>query len=164
MIGGSVVSNTGPLVALAVIDRLDLLNLLFDTVIVPEAVHFELLEGGTAQAGVAAYQQAHRISVKKLLAPREPLLDSVLDVGEASVIQFARENNIERVLIDERKGRQIAREVYKLQVIGSAGILVEAKRYGHLDNVKEALATMRQHGYWLHEKIVTSILREAGER
>ena len=52
MIGGSVVSNTGPLVALAVIDQLDLLNQLFDTIIVPEAVHFELLEGGAAQAGV----------------------------------------------------------------------------------------------------------------
>ena len=43
--GGALVSNTGPLVALAVIDRLDLLHCLFDEVIVPEAVHFELLEG-----------------------------------------------------------------------------------------------------------------------
>lgn len=32
MIGDSVVSNTGPLVALAVIDQLDLLKQLFDTV------------------------------------------------------------------------------------------------------------------------------------
>ena len=36
--GGAHVSNTGPLVALAVIDRLDLLHCLFDEVIVPEAV------------------------------------------------------------------------------------------------------------------------------
>ncbi|HEB68431.1 MAG TPA: hypothetical protein ENI88_02295 [Desulfobulbus sp.] len=42
---GALVSNTGPLVALAVIDRLDLLHCLLDEVIVPEAVHFELLEG-----------------------------------------------------------------------------------------------------------------------
>ena len=163
MIGSSVISNTGPLVALAVIDQLDLLNQLFDTIIVPEAVHFELLEGGIAQAGVAAYRQAQWIAVKELTNPREPLLDSVLDIGEASVIQLARENNIDRVLIDERKGRKIAREVYKLQVIGSAGILVEAKRYGYLDNVKNSLATMRKHGYWLHENIVAAILKEAGE-
>ena len=130
MIGGSLVSNTGPLVALAVIDRLELLHLLFDEVIVPEAVHFEMLEGGTAQSGVAAYQQAQWISVKALTGQREPLLDSVLDIGEASVIQLAREKNIGRVLIDERKGRRIAREIYKLQAIGSARILVEAKRHG----------------------------------
>ncbi|WPD20823.1 MAG: DUF3368 domain-containing protein [Candidatus Electrothrix scaldis] len=163
MIGGSVVSNTGPLVALAVIDQLDLLKQLFDTVLVPEAVHFELLEGGIAQTGVAAYKQAQWITVKELTTPREPLLDSVLDIGEASVIQLARENNINRVLIDERKGRKIAREIYKLQVIGSARILIEAKRYGHLDNVKNSLTTMQKHGYWLHENIVAAILKEAGE-
>lgn len=161
---GAIVSNTGPLVALAVIDRLDLLNCLFDEVIVPEAVHFELLEGGAKQAGVVAYRQAHWIERKKITEPQDPLLGSVLDTGEASVIQLARERNIDRVLIDERKGRQIAREIYGLQVIGSARVLVEAKRQGYLDNVEEAIIAMRQHGYWLHENIVNVILKKAGER
>jgi len=161
---GAIVSDTGPLVALAVIDRLDLLNCLFDEVMVPEAVHFELLEGGAKQAGVAAYQQAHWIESKKLTEPNDPLLESVLDKGEASVIQLARECNIDRVLIDERKGRQIAREIYGLRVIGSARVLVEAKRQGHLDNVEEAITAMRRHGYWLHEDIVAVILKKAGER
>ncbi|MCI5157918.1 MAG: DUF3368 domain-containing protein [Candidatus Electrothrix sp. AUS1_2] len=153
-----------PTIALSVIDRLDLLNLLFDEVTVPEAVHFELMEGGVKQAGITAYQQAHWINTGKLQAPLDPLLDSVLDIGEASVIQLARENNIHCVLIDERKGRQIAREIYNLRVIGSARILVEAKRLGHLDNVENCINAMRRHGYWLHEKIVSVILKEAGER
>jgi len=161
---GAIVSNTGPLVALAVIDRLDLLHCLFDEVMVPEAVHFELLEGGVKQAGVAAYRQAHWIESKKLTEPHDPLLGSVLDTGEASVIQLARERNIDRVLIDERKGRKIAREIYGLQVIGSARVLVEAKRQGYLDNVEKAITAMRQHGYWLHENIVAVILKKAGER
>ena len=67
-------------------------------------------------------------------------------------------------LIDERKGRQIAREIYGLQVIGSARVLVEAKRQGYLDNVEKAIIAMRQHGYWLHENIVAVILKKAGER
>ena len=162
--GGALVSNTGPLVALAVIDRLDLLHCLFDEVIVPEAVHFELLEGGAKQAGVAAYRQAHWIKSRKLTEPHDPLLGSVLDTGEASVIQLARERNIDCVLIDERKGRQIAREIYGLQVIGSARVLVEAKRQGYLDNVEKAIIAMRQHAYWLHENIVAVILKKAGER
>ena len=162
--GRSIISNTGPLVALAVINRLDLLRLLFDEVIVPEAVHSELLAGGMNQAGVAAYQHAHWIKASKLKNPIDQLLASVLDIGEASVIQLAGERNITHALIDERKGRRIAREVYQLQVIGSARILVEAKRQGYLANVEENLAAMRQHGYWLHDKIVTAILREAGER
>lgn len=160
---GTIVSNTGPLIALALIDKLDILSRLFDQVIVPEAVHFELLEGGARQADVAAYQQAQWIKTGKLTASLDPLLDSILDTGEASVIQFARENSIDLVLIDERKGRKIAREIYNLRVIGSARILVEAKRRGHIDNVKEAITDMRQKGYWLHDNIVEAILKEAGE-
>ncbi len=162
--GSTIVSNTGPLVALAVIDRLDLLSHLFDRVIVPEAVHFELLEGGSKQAGVTVYQRAKWIEVKPLTTPLDPLLDSVLDTGEASVLQLAKESGIGLVLIDERKGRKIAREVYDLRVIGSARILVEAKRHGHLDNVENAISAMRKQGYWLHDRIVDVILREAGER
>lgn len=48
-----IVSNTEPLIALATIDRLDILNNLFGKVIVPEAVHYELLDGGSAQAGIS---------------------------------------------------------------------------------------------------------------
>lgn len=162
--GGAIVSNTGPLVALAVINQLDLLRLLFDDVMVPDAVHYELLAGGMNQAGLAAYQQARWMNVIKSAERLDPLLASVLDSGEASVIQLARERGIACVLIDERKGRQIAREVYQLQVIGSARVLVEAKRHGHLASVETALAAMRQHGYWLHDKIIAAVLREAGER
>ncbi len=160
----TIVSNTGPLVALAVINKLDILSHLFDRVIVPEAVHFELLEGGAKQSGVSTYQEAQFIEVRKLTAPLDPLLDSVLDTGEASVIQLGKEINIDLVLIDERKGRKIAREVYGLRVIGSARILVEAKHGGYLDNVEKAINAMQQQGYWLHDNIVDIILKEAGER
>ena len=53
-----IISNTGPLIALATIDRLDILKNLFGKVVVPEAVHYELLEGGSLQAGTSSYQQA----------------------------------------------------------------------------------------------------------
>lgn len=125
---GAIVSNTGPLVALAVINQLDLLRLLFDDVMVPEAVHHDLLAGGMNQAGLAAYQLARWMNVIKPAERLDPLLASVLDSGEASVIQLARERGIACVLIDERKGRQIAREVYQLQVIGSARVLLPAWR------------------------------------
>ncbi len=158
-----IISNTGPLIALATIDRLDILNNLFEKVVVPEAVHYELLEGGPAQAGTNSYQQATWVKVETLTAPLDPLLDNVLDTGEASVIQLAREKQIDRVLIDERKGRKIAREIYQLRVIGTARILVEAKRHGFLDNVQNIISQMTDNGYRIHDNIVAHILKEAGE-
>lgn len=160
---GSIISNTGPLIALATIDRLDILSYFFDKITVPEAVHFELLEGGASQAGITFYQQATWIKVQPLAGNLDPLIDKVLDTGEASVIQLARESKTIRVLIDERKGRKIAREIYKLHVVGTARLLVEAKHQGLLNNAQDAINQMRNNGYWIHDSIVSFILKEAGE-
>ena len=43
---GRIVSDTGPLIALAIIEHLDILKILFNEVIVPQAVHDEVLQGG----------------------------------------------------------------------------------------------------------------------
>ncbi|HOV87830.1 MAG TPA: DUF3368 domain-containing protein [Syntrophobacteraceae bacterium] len=159
----SIVCNTGPLIALAMIDRLDLLKLLFRKVLVPEAVHGEILQGGSASTGLSAYRQASWIKVIRLRKLPDPLLDSNLDVREASVIQLARERRAKLVLIDERKARKVARNVYGLRLIGSARVLVEARRQGHLESVSEAIRRIREGGYWIHDDIVRLALHEAGE-
>jgi predicted nucleic acid-binding protein len=88
---GSIVSNTGPIIALALVDRLDILQSLFEAVTIPEEVHKELLEGGSAGRGLVPYQKADWLKVHPLSSPLDPLLMTVLDFGEASVIQLARE-------------------------------------------------------------------------
>ena len=50
-------------------------------------------------------------------------LASVLDAGEAATIALALRENPRFVLIDERKGRRIADHIYRLPLIGTAGIL-----------------------------------------
>jgi predicted nucleic acid-binding protein len=67
------------------------------------------------------------------------------------------------VLIDERKGRKIARSIYGLNVVGTARILVEAKHRGILLHVGDTLTKMRDAGYWIHEEIVAAAKKAAGE-
>lgn len=160
---GKVICNTGPIVALSMIDRIDILRDLFELVTVPEAVHMEILEGGTTNAGLANYQKVKWIKVMTLSNPVDPLLRTSLDSGEAAVIGLARELSANLVLIDERKARKIARTIYGLHVIGSARVLVEAKRHGLLDNVGAALQAMRNGGYWIGDSIVDAALKQAGE-
>jgi uncharacterized protein len=157
------ISNTGPLIALALIDRLDLLRSLFEAISVPETVHAEILQGGALGRGLTQYRAASWIEVEALQKPLDPLLTAVLDIGEASVIQLARERGADAVLIDERKARKIARTVYGLTVIGTARILVDAKRQGLLTSVGAELDAMRAGGYWIHDDIVNRALKEAGE-
>lgn len=160
---GKLICNTGPLIALSIIDRIDLLRHLFEFVAVPEPVHKEILEGGPINAGLSNYRKAKWIQIMTLSNPIDPLLRTSLDAGEASVIGLARELNVNLVLVDERKARKIARTIYGLHVIGSARVLVEAKRGGLLDNVGAALQAMRDGGYRLGDSIVTEALKQAGE-
>jgi uncharacterized protein len=158
-----IVCNTGPLIALSIVDRLNLLHILFSRILVSDQVHRELLHGGSSAGGVSTYSQATWIEQASISGAIDDLLMSVLDEGEASVIQLAREMSANQVLIDERKARKIARAVYGLNVIGTAGILVPAKRRGLLAGVGDSLAQMRESGYWIHEDIVIAARRASGE-
>jgi len=160
---GKMVCNAGPLVALSLINRLDLLRDLFAVVAVPEAVHREILVGGSENAGLSNYNKVQWIKVLPISTRIDPLLVTSLDEGEAAVIALARELKADFTLIDERKARKIARTVYGLNVIGSAGILVEAKKRGLIENVGSALQDMRDNGYWMGVSIVEAALKMAGE-
>lgn len=67
-------------------------------------------------------------------------------------------------MIDERKARRIARDVYGLRVIGTARVLVEAKRRGLVSGVCPLMLKMRETGYWIHDSILQPALIEVGEK
>ena len=129
----------------------------------PEAVQKEIEQGGVKLVGLEDFRQADWIRVMPLKENRDALLESLLDVGEAAVISLAREQGATLVLIDERKARKVARDIYGLQPIGSARILVEAKKKHLLPDVASQFQKLRQEGYWIHSSIVETALREAGE-
>jgi predicted nucleic acid-binding protein len=148
---------------LSAIDHLEILKEIFEEVILPENVHNEIMEGGKDFTGLGAYRKATWIRVLSPAAAVEPLLGTLLDNGEASVIQLAREKEADFALIDERKARKIAREIYGIRVVGSARILVEAKHLGLISSVRAALQGMRTVGYWIHDDIVRMALKQADE-
>lgn len=160
---GSVVSNTGPIIALSTIEKLEILQQIFHEVVVSEKVHQGILAGGRDLAGLKSYQKASWIKVEAPKTPLDPLLETILDKGEASVIDLWPERHTDFALIDDRKARKIAREVYGLKVVGSARILREAKAQGLIPNVRDAQDGMRSAGYWIYEDIVKAVLKEANE-
>ena len=157
-----IVCNSGPLIALGILDKLDFLKSLFDEVLVPEAVQKQITQGGLKLAGLENFQRAQWI---RIVTPKQndALLSALLDAGETAVIALARELGVGVVLIDERKARKVARDVYGLQPIGTARILIEAKKKKLLTEVAPSLEELRREGYWIHEDIVHAALREVGE-
>lgn len=165
---GRIVSNTGPIIALMVTGKLSILQTMFDEVIIPHEVHQELLMGKTEKdfvnlMRITLYGEEKWLKVQHLQTSLNPALRGMLDLGEASVVQLASDMKADFVLIDERKARKIARSMYGLNVVGTARILVEAKKKGILETVKDLIDEMRAAGYWIADNIVEQILKEVGE-
>ena len=109
-----VVADTTPIITLIKLQRLDLLEKLFDTVIVPHAVFEELISNSKyfteAQIIVECpflkrLEVSDRQSIKIL---REVV---GLDAGESEAIALAEENHADLLIIDERKGRRVAKRL-----------------------------------------------------
>jgi len=159
----SLVINTGPLIALiAGTGDLGLLRDLYARVLVPREVCQEMTVGGEQAFGHAAFERAAWLDKRPDPIEIPQLLRNSLDPGEASVIQLAIVEKIGTVCIDETVGRRVAR-LSGLSLTGSLGILVRAQREGHPVSVSRAIDRMKQHGIWLGDRLIDSVLRLAGE-
>lgn len=158
------VINTGPILAIiAACGDLRILSLLYQAVTVPCEVCQEVEAGGRIGFGIQEFRQASWLNKRDQPVALSPLLSRILDRGEAAVIQSALNERIDVVAIDEPVGRRIAR-LHGLQLTGSIGILLRAKKEGHLASVKVAMSRMREHGIWLSDRVIDFALKESGER
>ncbi len=158
-----IVSNTSPLLNLAIIDQLSLLSHQFGEVLIPPTVLKELrLEENLP--GAPAIQQAKELGwlrVKEVNnSPLLPLLRRELDEGESEAIALAIQVKAERVLLDERDARKVAKSL-GLQVTGVIGILLRAKQEGQLISLQEWIDQLRQKaGFRIDQKLMATLFKE----
>ena len=155
------VSNTSPLLNLAIIGRLDLIRAQFGSVLVPPAVVEECrLEEG--RPGSSALRQAiEKGWIVEKKPSDDPLIRTLgqdLDLGESEAITLAVEKEAGLILLDEREGRRRARNV-GLEVTGALGILARADRRGELDSLSGALDRLEDEaGFWIGSALREQIL------
>ena len=81
--------------------------------------------------------------------------------GEAAAIALAK-NEGGLLLMDDDRGRRLAFRL-GLAVKGTLGILILAKRRGHIANVGPLLNDLLANGIRLSTKLIEATIREAGE-
>ena len=145
--------DTGPLIALSSLGLLEILSSLYSPLVTRTVL----------REWQARDERRDLPSSFEIIdaAPPDPLLAVQLDPGEASVIQAAIERGGTRVLLDERKARKLARRVFGLETVGTAGILVQARRRGLAPELDPLFAQLRQQNYWIDDKIVSWALQQA---
>lgn len=158
----TLVSNTGPLVALSAINHLPLLRDLFLSIHVAEQVRQEITFTSQKPAALLFKENPWIIIHDNPTMPDNWLAHS-LDAGEAMTIALTMNLKADAILIDERKGRRIARNIYQLPVLGSAGILLRAKKENLISAVGPLLLEIRNSGYYMNDTFIQMVINEANE-
>lgn len=160
-----VVTDTGPLIIFARSGRLDIVLGAAEHVVVTETVQRECTANSLKPGAVeiAKAIEAGRLTVVADVV--DPAIEkTTLDRGEKSAIAYAMSlpPNEATLLMDERRGRSVAKS-HGLTVIGSAGLLIVAKRLQLITSVKQVLDDWEGVGYWLDSSVKTTVLIQAGE-
>jgi uncharacterized protein len=167
------VSNTSPLIWLARIGKLKLLEELFGGVLISEQSYREAVEKGLEEgfSDALAIKDACDqgwITIKRLDEKQIELCQRImrhsfeLHLGEAQAIVLAREAIEDTLLLmDDSSGRAFA-ETWGLKVKGVLYVILAAMRRELLDKAeaKEAVLTLVQKGFRIESKFLARIIQE----
>lgn len=167
-----VVSDTTTLRYLVFVRMDHVLPAIFGTVYTPPEVRAEL-QRSTSPALGDVRQWAD--SPPAWLVERAPTtvdasLTERLDRGESEAIALALELKAERLLIDEKRGRGVAKELADgpgkeqgLRIVGTLGVLEEAAVRNLID-IEEAVAKLRASNYRATEELYQSTIENVRVR
>lgn len=148
-----VVSNSSPLIALAQIDCLHLLEKLFISIVIPPSVTRE-----TTSVVLPTW-----VIERPLAQPVGPrILRASLGPGESEAISLALEVNAQWIIVDDRPARRLA-EALNLPVLGTLGVLLAGKRRGFLPAVRPCIDALVNLGFRIAPDLYERIVADAGE-
>lgn len=155
------VTNTTPIISLAGLDHLWILEHVVERLVVPLEVWIELAADPTMPEP-ALLARLPNVEYRPLPLLRLPETEG-LDDGERAAITLAKSLNAAAVLVDETAGRKVAKQL-GLNVRGTLGLLLEAKRMGLVPRIGPLIERMVMNGDWLSPRLIEQVLEHAGER
>ena len=147
----AIISDTSCLILLDKIGELEILNKLFGTIITTAEVVEEF--GQALPPWVEIMQPMDK--------NYQSIIEASVDKGEASAIALAVELADCLLIIDDLKGRKFAHQL-GLTIIGTIGVIVDAKLAGIIPSVKPILSKIKATNFRITEQLERLILKKAG--
>lgn len=158
-----VVANAGPLITLAKIQRSQLLKDLFGHVVIPRAVFEEVVLRGAGEPGAEETRSAGWIETRSAVDDLSvAVLRESLGAGESEAIVLAQELGADLLLLDDAIARRKA-ERLGLNVVGTLGVLLLAKRAGLIDVVEPVLTELQRTDFRASPRVYEEVLARAEE-
>ena len=160
-----VVSNTTPIIALAKINKLEILEYLFGRIYISEGVYKELISNKKFIFEIEQITKSSFIitkEVKNRLAVELVQKMHGLNIGESESIILFKELGGDLLIMDEKKGRKVASSL-DIKLTGTLGILLKAKQEGIIIELKPILEKLIESNIRISHELYKEILKSANE-
>lgn len=160
-----VVSNSSPLIWLAKIGRLRLLEKLFGHVVVPRRVYEEVALGKQSADAILVSKAVEegwiKVSEENLEEAKALTSVSGLHLGEAEAILLAQKLGVE-LIVDEREA-SVTAQMFGVRPIGTIAVFLLALAKGELklSEFKDCLDSLAASGFWLSLDVYNEALNKA---
>lgn len=154
MKNGIVIADAGPIFSLAIIDKLEILNFLFDEVVISKAVWEEI----TTDKTTSFYNKMKQFFESKINVIKSfNELTFAMGYGESESVILYKELNANFLLIDDKKARKIA-ENFDINCIGTLGILSIAKEKKFINELRPLFKTFLENDRYYSLKLLNKLL------
>lgn len=157
-----VVVNASPIICLCKSGLSEILPALFAYIIVPVAVHKEIIAKDDIAQACRPLFAHQRVKIEGDIVIPASVISWDLGEGESAVLSYALKHSEYWAVIDDREARKCAITLGCL-CTGTVGVILIAKRRGVISSVKDSLAKLQNAGLWLSQDFVREICLKAGE-
>jgi predicted nucleic acid-binding protein len=156
------VVNASPLIFFSRGGHFDLLRACAARVLVPVAVVKEISARGAHDPTVLCLRNAPWLEIipEGLIPPS--ILSWGLGAGESAVLAAAMAHPGRIALLDDMAGRRCA-VAHGLPIMGTLGVVLEAKKTGRLLNARPVLEDLLRGGMYLRRSVLDAALALVGE-
>jgi predicted nucleic acid-binding protein len=153
-----IVSDTSPLCYLLLIDYIDILPELYESVLIPQAVANELSDRNAPELIQNWIAKPPTWLQIKSINPQSETTLQKLDLGEQESILLAEQYKINLLLIDERAARRVAQQ-RNLNVVGLLGVLGSAASKELID-FPSAIARLQRTTFYASPRLIDALLEK----
>jgi len=158
-----VIVNSTPLIALAGIGCLDVLQKLYGKITIPRAVYTEINAKPDSECAKQLKLNANWILIDDISnVEAKSYYKTQLHDGEVEVMILAKESSADLVIIDDNNAKKHA-QYLGLSVTGTLGLLMKAKSVGYISELKPLLQKLVDNRIYISQALIDKCLRIVGE-
>lgn len=158
-----VIINSTPLISLSIINKLELLNQLYDKIYIPYGVYEEVCLDGESKVGSDILKYNNFLSIEKIKNnSARKLFQTSLHKGEVEVMILAEEIEADLCIIDDLLARKYAKHL-GLNITGTLGVLIKAKKKSLIVEIRPLMDELIRNNIYIYKNLYNKVLQLSDE-